>query len=295
MNILVTGASGGFGRKLIPQLLGRGDIAIRTLIHRAPWDFPGCQPVRGSLQDADSLEKAVAGIDTVVHLAAMTHSHRRDDYLRVNAEGTQNLIRVCARNNVQRFIFMSSGAAHPEGGAYSESKLKAEEHVKASGLPWVILRPREVYGTGGREGINQLIHWVRKYPMVPVIGDGNYGLSPVFIEDVVSATVEAVLQKDAPGKTFTLAGPEEMTCVALIDRVAECFGVRVKKLFLPLSLVKGLAGLLNALNIHTVVPDQIPRLLCQKASASDSAARVLNYRPRRLEEGLRLCFPFKPS
>lgn len=293
MNILITGASGGFGKRLIPALVAREKINIRVLEHRSPVEFPDCERVSGDLDDLDSLIAATSGIDTVVHLAALTHSHSEKDYFKVNADGTKNLITACVRNKISRFLYMSSGAAHPQGGAYSESKLAAERWVKESGLSWTILRPREVYGTGGKEGINQLIHWVERLPVIPVIGNGQAAMSPVFIDDVVLATVEAVFQTDASGNIYDLAGPEDMAYVALVDRLSAYFGGRVMKIFLPVVFVQGVALFLKTVNVNSIVPDQIPRLLCDKSSPKDSAIPLLNFRPRKLEEGLQRCFPRK--
>lgn len=289
MNILITGASGGFGKLLIPALQAREKINIRVLEHRSPVEFPDCERVSGELDNLDSLITATLRIDIVIHLAALTHSPNREDYFRVNAEGTKNLITACIRNKVSRFLYMSSGAAHPQGGAYSESKLAAERWVRESGLPWTILRPREVYGSGGKEGINQLIHWVRRLPIIPVIGNGLYSMRPVLIDDVVSATVEAVFKTGASGNCYDLAGPEDMTYVALVDRLSIYFGVRRMKLFIPVFFVQAVANLLKAIHVNTLVPDQIPRLLCDKSSSKDSAI-PLDYCPRKLEEGLKMCY-----
>jgi nucleoside-diphosphate-sugar epimerase len=293
MNILVTGASGSFGKQLIPALLKRENVKIRVLEHCSPVDLPGCERVSGELSHLDSLMMATPGIDTVIHLAALTHSPNREDYFKVNAEGTKNLISACARNKVTRFLYMSSGAAHPEGGAYSESKLKAEHWVKESGLPWTILRPREVYGTGGKEGINQLILWVGKWPVIPVIGNGRASMSPVYFDDVISATVEAVFNSEASGHSYDLAGPDDMAYVALVDRLSAYFGVRRMKLFLPAFFVQGVAIFLKLAHVHALVPDQIPRLLCDKPSPEKSTIPLLNFYPRKLEDGLRVGFPLK--
>lgn len=291
MNILVTGASGNFGNQLIPALVARGNVKIRVLVHRAAVLLPDCERVSGALADHDSLIAATSGVDTVIHLAALTHSPRKEDYIQVNAEGTKNLVSACRRNNISRFVFMSSGAAHPGGGAYSESKLVAERWVKQSGLSWTVLRPREVYGTGGKEGINQLISWVQRLPAIPVIGDGRTAMSPVYIDDVVSATMEAVLKTDAVGKSYDLAGPEDMSYVALVDRLSTYFRVQRTKLFIPVALVQGVARLFQFVNANILVPDQIPRLLCDKPYPENFEIPQLHYRPRKLEEGLRACFP----
>ena len=82
-------------------------------------EFPDCERVSGELGSLASLIAATSGIDTVIHLAVMTHSPSREDYFKVNVEGTKNLLEASIRNKISRFIYMSSGAAHPQGGAYS--------------------------------------------------------------------------------------------------------------------------------------------------------------------------------
>jgi len=291
MKILVTGASGSFGNHLVTTMAGCEKINIRVLEHRSPVNLTDCERVPGNLDDLDSLVVATSGVDVVLHLAALTHSHNPDDYFRVNFEGTKNLVTACIRSGVSRIVYMSSGAAHADGGGYSKSKLEAEQWICESSLQWTILRPREVYGMGGKEGINKLISWIRKLPAIPVIGNGNYRLSPVYIDDVVLSTVEAVFNPEASGDIYTLAGPEEMSYVELVERLSTYFGVRPMKLFLPVVIVQGMAKLLRIININAMVPDQIPRLLCEKSHSGDPVIPQLNYMPRTLEEGLKECFP----
>jgi dihydroflavonol-4-reductase len=112
---------------------------------------------------------------------------QESEYFRINITGTQNLVDASVLKGVKRIIYISSRASFLDGGGYSQSKLKAEECVKSSGLQWLILRPSEAYGQGAGDTVNRLIEWVKKYPFVPVIGEGKAKLSPVYIDDVVSA------------------------------------------------------------------------------------------------------------
>jgi NADH dehydrogenase len=173
-----------------------------------------------------------------------------------------------------------------DGGGYAFSKLKAEDCIKKSGLKWVILRPSEVYGQKTDDSINQLIQWVKKYYWVPVIGSGQSKLSPVFIDDVVSAMALSIFNEELENKIVTLAGPEALTYDALVDRIASYFGVKRFKLHLPVSLVKFVAMILSKLGINILVPDQIPRLLCKKSYEIDLAKDKLNYSPSCIEEGI---------
>ena len=172
MKILITGASCALGKNLTSELLKTEQFSIRLLEHRSPVHKDNCEIFQGGLQDIDSLGTACSEIDTVVHLAALTHSFSRKAYFEINEEGTKNLITACKEKNVRRFIFVSSAAASEEGGDYGVSKLRCEELIKESDLDWVILRPSEVYGLKMEEGIGKLVAWIEKFPIIPVIGDG---------------------------------------------------------------------------------------------------------------------------
>lgn len=288
MNILVTGASGFLGQCLIKPLMDSKDHSIRVLVHRHAMNIGGCEALKGDLNDPDSLLRATEGVDTVVHLAALTHTHREEDYHKINTEGTKNLLHACAQNGVARFVYVSSRAAHYQGGGYARSKLRAEDAVKGSKLFWVILRPAEVYGKGSPDAINKLIQWIRKYKFVPVIGDGQYKLSPVFINDIIPPMVRAILDENIYRITLNLAGPEDMPFTTFIDRLCDLLQVQRYKIFIPVPLAKQIFKVMALLNKNGMTRDQIPRLLCEKSADISNAIKLLNYNPRKLEEGLAL-------
>ena len=234
--ILITGASSEMESALIRQLSKFSSLKIRAMVHRSLVNVPGCEIRPGNLKNLDLLARAVFGVDTVVHMAALTKSSRGSDYFDTNVNGTKNLIDTCVKQGVKKIIYISSLAASISGGAYASSKLEAEHCVKKSGLKWLILRPSEVYGQG-RDTINQLIQWVQSYPCVPVIGAGKSRLSPVHIDDVVSAIAKSIFIKEIERKTITLAGPEELIYDDLVDRIAAYLNVKRFKLHLPADLV----------------------------------------------------------
>lgn len=286
MNILLTGASSGIGRALIKCLLDYPHLKIVAMVHHSLANISGCEVRQGSLDSPDLLAGVVDGIDTVVHLAALTRSARESEYFLTNVSGTQNLVDACAFAGVRRLIYISSCTASGDGGGYARSKLEAEECVKKSGLQWLILRPSEVYGQGAGDTINRLIHWVRRFPVVPVIGTGQARLSPVYIDDVVSAMAQAISDEKLVNETINLAGPEELTFDELVDRIAKIFGVRRFKIHLPVDFVKFAAVIASGLDLKVLVPDQIPRLLCSKNLDIRKTSALISYSPRKLEEGM---------
>ena len=287
MRVLITGASSVLACKLVALLLEREKISIRLLEYRSPARMESCETVSGDMDDPESLNRACQGVDEVLHLAALTHSSNDSEYFKVNREGTQNLIDACKKNNVRRFIFISSMAAKKNGGAYGLSKLASEALVIESGLQWVILRPAEVYGPKMNEGIGQLITWVKKFKIIPVIGDGSYSLSPVYIDDVVEAMARVMNNPDLINQKFDLCGPELIPFRTLIDRLARYLGVRRNKIFIPVWVAKLGVLLASLMKVGSFTPDQIPRLICGKDRDATQNTILTSYSPRKFEDGLR--------
>ena len=285
--LLVTGASSEMGSALIRQLLNNSDLKIKAMVHRSLVNVSGCEIRPGNLKNKGLLVRALSGVDTVVHMAALTKSTRESDYFEVNVRGTKNLIDACLESGVKKIIYISSSAASLNGGGYSRSKLEAEQSIKKSGMKWLILRPSEVYGQRAGDSINRLIRWIQRYIFVPVIGTGTCKLSPVFIDDVVSAIALSIFNKELESETIVLAGPEELTYDDLVDRVAAYFGVKRIKLHLPAGLIRFGITVMAKLGMDFLVPDQISRLLCNKSFRIDLAKEKLDYSPRALEEGIK--------
>lgn len=285
MRILVTGP-GRLGRPLLAELNRRGITG--AVLHRSVSASlpPGWRSVRADVTRPESLMGVCTDCDQVLHLAAVTHTNRSARYAEVNALGTRNLVAEARRAGVQRFTVVSTRAIDPAGGAYSRSKIKAEEIVRSSGLAWNILRPAEVYGTGG-EGITRLIERCRQGRWVPVAGDGSPRLAPVYLDDVIDGMCRAVT---APGHggMHVLAGPEEMTYLQLIRRLAAYFHTRPRTVFVPASLLALAARVLALLPLAKppLYADQVARLFSPKSHDSESAFLAFGFTARPLEQGL---------
>ncbi len=160
--LLLTGASGLVGSRLLPRLVQSG-FDSRALIRGDAALPPGTTAVRGDLGDPASLRAAVDGVDAVVHLAALFRTDDEDAVWRANLDGTRNLVDAVKTYAPRaRFMMASTGnvynadAARPAletdacspTAAYPASKVAAEQVVRDSGLTWAILRLPFVYGEG---------------------------------------------------------------------------------------------------------------------------------------------------
>ncbi len=160
--LLLTGASGLVGSRLLPRLVESG-FDCRALLRAEFATPPSTTAVRGDLGDPSSLRAAVEGVDALVHLAARFRTDDQDAIWRVNLDGTRNLVdAVKVHAPGARFIMASTGnvydanAARPAQeadacsptAAYPASKVAAEQVLRDSGLNWSILRLPFVYGDG---------------------------------------------------------------------------------------------------------------------------------------------------
>ncbi len=246
--ILVTGADGFVGRHLL-RALGDRNIAVRGLILPAntpPFQAAELEWVAGDLRDPASLGRALEGVETVVHLAAIVANADMAVNMEVNAEGTKSLLEQCGGTGVSHFIFVSAAAAKfKSANAYGRSKKLAEEYVRGGSLSWTILRTPLIIGRGGEE-YDRFVDYVGKIPfLVPVFGNGQARKSPVHIDDVVAGLM-AIVDGDAvksPGRTFELASRGDVTLDRFIDIVCESLGKRKLKVHVPMAVSLLLAGL----------------------------------------------------
>lgn len=217
MKALVTGANGFIGSHLCAALVSKGD-EVRGLVRKTSnleW-LAGLnlELVYGSIEDEDSLVRAVDGVDVVFHTAAVVRAKDKNDFLRINSEGSARLARASASAGVKRFVLFSSAAAvgpvrpgeslstkevPTPVSIYGRAKLEAEratlEYQEAMRL--VILRFPAVYGPRDRDG---LLMWrMFSRGVVPILG-GTFSL--VYVADAVRAAVLAA-ECDCPsGSAF---------------------------------------------------------------------------------------------
>ncbi len=227
--VLVTGATGFLGSELVRQLLLKGEQvrAIKRDSSVIPDILKSESPiewVHADLLDYFSLEEAIQGISTVYHCAAVVSLKPGDkkEMRRVNIEGTRNLLNVCAANDIEKLLHVSSAAAvgagkkgecstekdHWEFGsgqsAYSISKYESEMEVfraAAEGLNTVIVNPTIIIGkNAGSEGSGQLFETVKNglsyYP------DGSFGF--VDVQDVARAMI-LLMESDIVDQRFIIS------------------------------------------------------------------------------------------
>jgi NADH dehydrogenase len=210
--------------------------------------------VTGRLEEPASYEPALEGVDTVIHLAALTGKARQADYFRVNTNGTGLLLEACRKTGGPRFLYVSSVAArfeHATAYHYAISKAQAEQLVRQSGLPYAIVRPTIVLGPGSP--IGRLLTSLGASPVVPLPGTGRCRVQPIFVDDVADCLL-ALADRGFSRDEVEIGGPEVSTLEQLIERVRVVAGKpRPWIVHVPLRPAVALLALLEAWRVHLPV------------------------------------------
>ena len=286
--ILVTGAAGFIGTRVVHELRARGrDVRalVRSPARAGPLASWGVELVTGDVTDPESLRAAADGCDGIVHLVSIL-TGSKDDFERVMAQGTRNLVEAAAP---KRFVLMSAnGVDSPraDGIPYFEAKRAMERAVRESGLEFVILRPSFVFGDGG--ALATFLRLARRSPVTPIIGDGTPRIQPVWIDDVARAVAESLERPEAAGRTLELGGPEIVTWNDFWARLKKAAGVRRPSVHVPFSVMRVQATLLEKLPNPPITRDQLRMLQAgDNVVTGDDAAAVLGLELVPLDEQLR--------
>ncbi|MGZ8446889.1 MAG: NAD-dependent epimerase/dehydratase family protein [Candidatus Deferrimicrobiaceae bacterium] len=266
--VLVTGGTGFLGKAVCRALIARGYLP-RLLVRigsegTIPDDIRRASRVTpGDITNRESVENAAQSTNAIVHLAGIIREVPGKDvtFGKVHGEGTRNAVHAAKMWRIPRFVHVSAlGAAPGSAGGYFDSKGRAEEIVRHSGLAWTIFRPSGIFGPGDRF-IGELGRALHRTPVLPVPGDGEFLLQPVFVGDVVKGIVDCLARPDTETTAFDVGGPERFTFNELVDRIAAAAGVRVRKVRVPVPRIRRAARFFSRYEKFPLPADMLDVLL----------------------------------
>ncbi|OIO20790.1 hypothetical protein AUJ17_05595 [Candidatus Micrarchaeota archaeon CG1_02_47_40] len=271
--ILLTGATGRLGGAVLEKLV-KGKKKVRVLVRdkeKMGGLAKGVEIAEGDICKMESLKGAFEGVDSVIHCAGSVNFADEEEMMRINAEGTGNVLQACAESGakIKRFIHCSSitvygkniegreigeeEPAHPDS-IYAKSKYEAEEECKkfAEKFPITILRLGVIYGKGFEAGYGEVLERIRKGEM-KVIGRGDNVVPLVHVEDAADAIVKALEGKERKEKKGKEAGGggcriynivgEKKTQRELYEISAEALGVSAPRGSVSVFLARMIANL----------------------------------------------------
>ncbi len=272
MKIFLTGVTGYVGRQVVRDLVKAGYAVVALVRKGSEPKLPegiaeSIAVVNGDIQKPESYRDALQSCDAIINLPGLLREfpNKGITFEGVHFLGTKFLVDEAHKLGTTRFIQMSAlGVRQGARPKYQETKFRAEEYLKASGLRWTIFRPSLMFGNE-REGFVNFMSVVRYLLgmapfVVPVLGNGKYRFQPVALQNVSEGFVKALTNDGSVGKTYDVAGPDRFTHNELLDIVAYVVGKDKIKIHQPMFLMKMMASMFGGFKFFPVSRDQITML-----------------------------------
>ena len=267
---LVSGATGFLGSRLVGHLQ-RAGFRVRVLARPAS-DLSkiagsGVEIVHGDMCDEASLRRAAAGQRFVFHTAGkVTDWGRREEFFRVNADGTARLIAACQDAGVERLVHVSSLTvlglprtgmtvneqtpyAHAPKDPYTASKIAAEMKAREAhgkrGLDVTVIRSGVIWGPGDTTIMPRFARLLRR-GRLPYIGGSRNVIGLSHVDNLCTGIILAATIPGAAGQIYHITDGEEITARQALDGIADALKIARPKKSLPFWMLFAAAGLLEA-------------------------------------------------
>ncbi len=303
--VLVTGATGFVGSHLAERLAAlKCDLYLllretsrTTHIAHLPYT-----PVMADLRRENQLAEVIGKMDYIFHSAGLVKADSLDEFLRVNAGGTQQLIDLAVNHGtcLKRFVLISSQAAggpsptlkpkteaedSPPVSDYGKSKLAAEQVVLAvkDRVPITIVRPPAVFGPRDTEVLT-FFKFVQSGLFLKFGGQESF-VSIVYVADLIDGIIRSAMLPEGAGETFNLNSRDELSQWEAQRMMADVMKVEVRPLRIPLWLLRRLAPRMERFdrkfgNSPTLSADKVKELSCPYWTTSSQKARErLGFQP----------------
>lgn len=290
--ILVTGATGFVGRRLLPVLVST-DERVRILLRprRSSPELPrgvDFEVALASLADARGVRAAMVGVHMVIHLASAERQGREQALTEIDVEGTENLAEAAAEVGVDYFVYMSHlGASRSSAYPLLRAKAAAEEHIRRSGVPHLVLRSGPLFGAGDRFTCALAMVMAVSPGLLPIPGDGSVPLQPLWIEDLATSLEWILNERERPQGIHQIGGPEFLTLREVVEMVGSATGLHRTPLPVRPPYLRGLVWLVQGVLPNPPVTTlTVDYLAAPRTASLDSMPRLVGLQPARMESHL---------
>src|SRR3954470_11304985 len=222
LNVLVTGATGFIGSRLVPALIAEGHHVKAMTRHPDDYDGAG-DPVGGDVFDAGTLAEPMEGVDVAVYLV---HSLDDNDFESKDAEAAKAFGLAAAASGVRQIVYMGGlGKDGEDLSPHLRSRREVEKLLGSSGVPVTVLRAAIVVGAGGIswEMTRQLI---KNLPAMVVPRWADTRTQPIALDDVIRYIVGVIAVEKTYGQVYEIGGADRLTYVQMLQEAAEIINGR---------------------------------------------------------------------
>jgi uncharacterized protein YbjT (DUF2867 family) len=277
LKILVSGSTGLLGQGLLRLLREIGKHEVRCFVRRTSLveRLGGLELAYGDAGDADSIARALRGMDAFVHVAGIRY--------------TPEVLEAMRRARVERLVIVSSTSAHSRFEFRSAPRLVNEALLVGSELRWTVARPSMIYGSELDHNMHKLLRFLDRSPVFPIFGSGENLWQPVYYEDLARGVYAALTKSGTDGQIYDLPGPRPLTYLDLVRTAADALGKSTRVVRIPAEPVRQALVVAERMGLPLPVSsEQVLRLREDKAYPYEKAREELDYAPRAFKEGIAL-------
>ncbi|MGH2621798.1 MAG: NAD-dependent epimerase/dehydratase family protein [Anaerolineales bacterium] len=299
-SFLITGGTGFLGVNLIRYLLAKGHRV--TSLDIAPFrqrdDERNVHAITGDVRDRAAVQRAMEGVDLVVHAAAALPLYPAAEIYAINEDGTRTVLQAAYERHIERVIHISTTAVygipdihpvtedHPHRGVgpYGISKVRAEEvcrEYRSRGMCIPVLRPKSFIGPD-RLGVFALLYeWASEGRNFPILGRGDLPYQYLHVEDLCEAIwLSATLSPDLVNDTFNLGAQEYGSPRSDFQSVLDHAGFGKRVISLPAGPAVLALRVLQRLGLSPIYPWIYETIGKESVVSIEKAKRVLGFRPK---------------
>ncbi|MGH8613836.1 MAG: complex I NDUFA9 subunit family protein [Gammaproteobacteria bacterium] len=221
-SVTVFGGSGFLGQHIVKRLAAQGAcvrVAVRhpQAVVEAHSDKGRIVAIQADVREERSVAQAIEGAEAVVNAVSLYLERGDASFEGVHVQGAVNVARAAAQARADRLIHISGlGADASSESAYVRARAEGESKVREVFTGATILRPSVLFGPGDAF-FTTLASITQVSPVVPLFGNGEVRLQPVFVGDVAEAVVKALSEPAARGLLYELGGPRVYSYRALVE------------------------------------------------------------------------------
>jgi uncharacterized protein YbjT (DUF2867 family) len=291
MRVLVVGASGFIGRRIVGYLADAGHEVVAAVRRVAETRriFPGLAVVPCDLRVDTTVESwagRLLGIEAVVNAAGVLQDQAARQ---IHVDGPRALYAACAAAGIRRVVHISAVSADAAAGTgYAETKLAGEVALRALALDWVILRPSLIYGEGSYGGTS-LLRALAAFPgCIPLPGAGDQPFQPLHIDDLCRTVAAALTERRLAKTVINPVGPDRLSLAEIVRKWRGWLGLApVPPLSVPLWLVAAAAKLGDVIPLGPINSTAFRQLIYGNTAPFDAYAAAIDFAPVGFDHALR--------
>jgi uncharacterized protein YbjT (DUF2867 family) len=300
MRVAVDGATGYLGNHVVAELRAQ-NVDVTCIVHagarqkdREFLQSVGAQVVEASLETCgEDLKSALRGCDVAVHLIGSIAPKKGESLADLHGRQTENLAKAAQEAGVKKLVQVTAlGSAQNAPSEYHKTKWQAEQHIRKSGLSFIIYQPSLIIGrtVGNRNSklVTRYLELIETRPRVPVIGGGENKVQPIYVCDLAKAIVKGILESRYDNNAYELGGSEVLTMRQFVERLIKLRGASKSVAPIPPFAANILAAACETFqNVPLVSRDQVKLSQQDNVCEQNALNTVFGITPTSIDEALR--------